>query len=303
MSRHLVLTGLVAATLAGATPANAAPADGLTVGVFLPTTLADGQQRFDFGEKLAAALGAATGGKATARNFARYADFSDALKTGKIDVAVVDAWIAAEAGDSMPTVALASLGGATKRRWVVSAKPGRTMASLLGKPLALTRGAGNADEKFVSNALFDGALVVDKAMKPTYAPSVESALKMWSVGQADSVIVPAPLAPSDGKVLFQSSALPIAAILVAKTRVESVKAALPKLGAVAPFDGFVAGGSDEVAALRRLISSGPAARPPVWAESPPVPLDAKSQVTLKGMSPVFPSFVEWVTPPKETPDD
>jgi hypothetical protein len=283
-------------------PAYAAPGE-LTVGVFLPTTVADGQQRFDFGEKLAMALGTALGTKATARNFARYSDFMDGLKSGKIDVAVVDAWIAAESAESMPAVALGSIGAATRRRWAVVAKPGKSMSAILGKPLALTRGAGNADGSFVTNAVFEGALVADKAVKLTYAPSVESALRMWSLGTTEAALVPANLAPGDAKVLYQSAPLPIAAVLVARAKVETVKKVLAGLGAVAPFDGFSASGVEELGALRRLVSSGPPPKPPVWAESPPVPLDAKGLVTFRGLTPVFPPLIDVATVSKELPDD
>lgn len=299
--------GLLAlvALLGLARVAAAAPPDaGITIGVFLPTTLADGQQRFDFGEKLAAALGAALGGgKSASRNFARHADFQEALKSGKIDVAIVDTWIAAESADTLVPVAQASIGGATKRRWAIVGKPGRTIASLMGKPLALTRGAGSADLGFVSNVIFDGTLVADKALGPTFAPSIESATKMWSLGNADAVLVPLPLAPGEGKVLYQSSPLPIAVVLATRSRADAVKKAIVGLAAIAPFDTFVAGGGDELAALRRLISSGPPARPPVWAEATPLPIDLKGLVTWKGFAPVLPTLVEVATPGKEQPDD
>lgn len=293
-----------AATVLVTALGSAAEAEPMTVGVFLPTTLADGQQRFDYGEKLAAALGTALGNQPfVARNFARFADFQEAVKAGKIDVAVVDAWIAAETPETLTPVALVSMGGATKRKWALVSKPGRTVGSLMGKPLALTRGAGTADANFASNAVFEGALVADKALAPTYAPSVESALKMWSLGNADAVVVPAPLAPAEGKILYQSSALPIAAVMVPKARVDTLKKALLGLSPIAPFDAFSANGTDEIAALRRLIANGPPSRPPVWSDAPPLPIDLKGLVTWKGFSPVMPSLTDLASPGKELPDD
>lgn len=308
LRRLLLVLGLLGTSPAlAAPPASAArapsPSDGITVGVFLPTTLADGQQRFDFGEKLAQALGTALGQKATARNFARYADFMEALSGGKLDVAVVDAWIAAESAETMPPAALATLGGATKRRWAVVAKAGRTMASLHGKTVAVTRGAGSADTGFLTNAIFEGALQADKAWKPSFTPSVESAIKMWSTGNADAVVVPLPLAPTEGKILYQSAPLPTAVVLATKARQEAVRKTLPTLGAMAPFEGFSTSGTDELATLRRLIASGPAAKAPVWAELPPLPLDAKAQVTWKGLDPMLPSVLELVNLSRELPDE
>ena len=274
----------------------------LTVGVFLPTTLADGQLRFDFGEKLAAQLGKAMNQKASARNFARYVDFQQALKQGKLDVAVVDGWIAAEGGE-LPVVALGSINGSTRRKWSVIARAGKTMSAVLGKTLALTRGAGNIDLAFVTNAVFGGALIADQSMKPTYAPSVESTLKLWSLGNADAALVPAPMAPPDAKVLYQSSPLPIAVVLAQRQKADAVKRVIPTLGMIAPFDGFTTVGVEEMGALKRLVQAGPATRPPVWAEEPPLPLDPHSLVTFHGLSPVFPSFLELVNPSKEQPDD
>jgi hypothetical protein len=281
--------------------AGAAHAD-VTVGVFLPTTLADGEQRFALGEKLATALGTALGQKATARNFARWADFSDALAHQKLDVAIVDAWIAAEAPESQVTIALASVGGSVRRRWGVVSKNGKSMASAMGKALAMTRGTGNADVSFVTNAIFEGAVVADKSLKPTFAPSVESALKLWSLGNAETALVPLPLAPSDAHVLYQSAPLPIAAVLAMRARAEPVKQAITKMS-VPPFDAFTSGGIEEIAQLRRLILNGPPARPPVWAESPPLPLEPRTLVTLSGLSPELPSLVETVQVSKEQPDD
>lgn len=302
MNRHSFFAAL-ALTFA-TTLAHAGPAEPPTVGVFLPTTLADGQQRFDFGEKLAAALGKAMGDqKVTAKNFARHTDIADAIKAGKIDIAVVDAWIAAETPESLVPIAMVAQGGATKRKWALVSKPGRTVGSLLGKPLALTRGAGSADASFASNAIFEGALVADKALSPTYAPSVESALKMWSLGNADAVIVPSSLAPAEGKILYQSSPLPIAVVLAPKARAESYKKALLGLGAIAPFDAFVGTGTEEVAALRRLITNGPPARPPVWSDAAPLSIDLKGLVTWKGFAPVMPSLTDLAQPGKELPDD
>jgi hypothetical protein len=276
----------------------------LTVGVFLPTTLADGQQRFDFGEKLAGLLGQSLGIKAGARNFARYTDFADAVKRGQIDVAVVDAWIAVEAPEgSMQPVALGSIGGAAKRRWVVVARSGKSVSSVLGKRLALTRGAGAGDGSFVTNAVFEGALSADKQLAPTYAPSVESAMRMWSLGSADAALVPASMAPPDAHVLYQSAPLPIAAVLAQKTRADVVKKALSSLGAVAPFDSLAAPMGEELSALRRLVQAGPAARPPVWAESPPLPLEAAPLITFKGLPAPFPSFAEKLDLSEELPDD
>jgi hypothetical protein len=297
----LVMKRLLFARLLCASPALAESS--LTVGVFLPTTLADGQQRFDFGEKLAGLLGQALGVKAGARNFARYADFMDAIKQGKIDVAVVDAWIAAESGEPMPLAALGSVGGKVRRPWVVVARSGKSVSSVLGKRLALTRGAGAGDGAFVTNAVFEGALVADKQLQPTYAPSVESAMRMWSLGNAEAALLPANLAPSEARVLYQSAPLPIAAVLAQKSKLDAVKKALASVGAVPPFDGFVATNSDELLPLRKLVQSGPAARPPVWAETAPLPLDTKSLITFHGMPSVFPSFVEMLNVSKELPDD
>ncbi len=143
-----------------------------------------------------------------------------------------------------------------------------------------------------------------KLLRPPFAPSVESAIKMWSCGErADAVLVPAPLAPPEGKILYQSAPLPIAAVLVAKSRVEALKKALATVGAIAPFEGISSAGADEIGALRRLVQGGPAIHPPVWSDATPLPLDVKAQITFRGLAPAFPSLLGLVTPSKELPDD
>jgi len=58
-----------------------------TLGVFLPTTLTDGQQRFEFAEKLAAQLGTSLNQAVAAKSFGRYEDFAKAISDGTLDFA------------------------------------------------------------------------------------------------------------------------------------------------------------------------------------------------------------------------
>jgi hypothetical protein len=133
-----------------------------TLGVFLPTTLADGQERFDFAEKLAAQLGTALDQPMAAKSFGRYEDFAKAISDGTLDFAMVDAWAAVQLGPKATPLAFAALSGDTTQRWAVISYGKGSVKDLSGKRLALTKGAGPSDPKFVSNVIFAGDLDAQK---------------------------------------------------------------------------------------------------------------------------------------------
>jgi hypothetical protein len=149
-----------------------------TLGVFLPTTLTDGQQRFTFAEGLAAQLGTALEQPVAAKSFGRYEDFSKAVTDGLVDFAVVDALSAVQLGEKATPVAFAALAGETAPRWAIISNGKGSVKDLQGKRLALTKGAGAMDAKFVSHVVFGGDLNAGDHFKVVSVPNVESALKM-----------------------------------------------------------------------------------------------------------------------------
>jgi ABC-type amino acid transport substrate-binding protein len=297
MAAALLLAILVPTGVARAAPGH------LTVGVLLPTTVADGDQRFALAQKFAAALGQAMHVTATARNFARYADLMQATSNGEIDVGLVDGWIAAESNKMWP-VALGVVGGEARRPWVLVARSAHSVAELRGKRLALAHGSGAAlDAQFVSNVVFEKSLPADDLPALTFVPSVESALKMYEVGSADAVLLPLALA-AHAQTFYQSASLPVTAVVSMRpTPPRGLAAALQSLAAIPPFDRFVLADAAAIVSLRGQILHGPPPRVPPLAESPALHLDLRALVTFRGVGLTLPSFAGYVAAPNETPDD
>jgi ABC-type amino acid transport substrate-binding protein len=272
-----------------------------TLGVFLPTTLADGQERFDFAEKLAAQLGSALGQPVAAKSFGRYEDFSKAISDGTLDFAMVDAWAAVTLGPKATPIAFASLSGDTSQRWAVISYGKGSVRDLSGKRLALTKGAGPSDPKFVSNVIFAGDLDAQKHFKLVSVPNVESALKMLEAKGAEAALVPLAHAPKEAKVLYRSTKVPGAMLVT--LRGEELEEGLPKLGAVAPFSAFVKVQSKDFEDFRKLVQQGPPRRQPIIVEAPTLRVDTDALVNSSELTPVLPNFTTAMDVSDEQPDD
>jgi len=308
MSKAVALGAFAALLLGGAGAARAEQT--LTVGVFMPVTFLDGQQRFAFAERFAAAVGEKLKVKAVARNFARFADFASALKdlgANGLDIAVVDGWVVGSAPELPLPAALGVLNGESRTRWVlVSSKPVSQVTELREKTVAVTRVNGTSEAKFLRNVIFDGQFDVDKELKVTLVPGIDSALRMVEVGTAQAAILPAEHVPKSMRVAFQSSPIPIAVVLLsaraAKDPKSPVREAITALQ-VAPFDKFTATDGGELSTMRQVVAKGPTPRRPILAEPPAVGFESKGLVTLQGLEPTLPFFPDLVPISNETPDD
>jgi ABC-type amino acid transport substrate-binding protein len=276
----------------------AAAAEGtLTVGVLLPTTIqGGGSARFAFGESLAAALAKETGRKPQALNYARIADFRAAAQMGKLDVAVVDAWIAAESLEKYTPIAQATMAGESKQRWALVGSTGRSVADLAGKRVVVLTG-----DAFLTNAIFEGDLPAAKHFKLQTAPDVDSALRLLDAGSADAALIPAAHVPPGKRVIYRSAPIAIAVVLAMKSGPD-LGPALARIK-LAPFDGFQPASPDSLAALRRLIQKGPPPRVPILSESLPLHFDGRSLVTFRGAKMSYPAFVDLMGVPEEQPED
>jgi ABC-type amino acid transport substrate-binding protein len=272
-----------------------------TLGVFLPTTLADGQERFDFAEKLAAQLGGSLGQPVAAKSFGRYEDFSKAINDGTLDFAVVDSWAAVQLGSKATPVAFAALSGDTSQRWAVISYGKGAVKDLAGKRLALTKGAGPSDPKFVSNVVFAGDLDAQKHFKLVSVPNVESALKMLEAKGAEAALVPLAHVPKEARVLFRSTKVPGALLIT--LRGSDLEESLPRLGAVQPFSAFVRVQGRDFEDLRKLVQQGPPRRQPVIVESPVLRVDTDALVNSSELNPVLPGFTAAMDINDEQPDD
>ncbi|MBU8896504.1 hypothetical protein DRW03_24270 [Corallococcus sp. H22C18031201] len=295
-----LLGALILGTLA--TPAFAAPKKS-TLGVFLATTLADGQERFQYAEALASKLEAELGRPVAAKSFGRYEDFARAVSEGLLEFAVVDAWAAAQLGARAVPVAYASRSGETQQRWAIVALQKGTVKELAGKRLALVKGAGPADPKFVTHVVLGGDLDAQKHFKLVPVPNVESALKMLEAKGAEAALVPVSHVSKDMRVLFRSGRVPGAVLVDLKGGAEALRGALGRVGAVAPFDAFLAIQGKEFDDFRKLVAQGPPRRQPVFAEAPEVRVSAPVLVKSDELGPALPPFTQDLAVSADQPDD
>ena len=274
-----------------------------TLGVFLPTTFTDGQERFEFAEKLATQLSTALGQPVAAKSFGRYEDFSKAISDGLLDFGVVDGWAAVQLGAKATPVAFAALSGDTAQRWAIISSSKGSVKDLAGKRLALTKGAGSSDPKFLSNVVFAGDLDAQKHFKLVSVPNVESALKALEAKGADAALVPVAHVPKDMRVLFRSNKVPGALLVNLKGSADNLTDGLSSLQPVAPFTAFVKVQGREFEEFRKLVQQGPPRRQPVIVDSPTLRVDTDALVKSDRLTPVLPSFTSAMEVSGEQPDD
>lgn len=303
-AHRFLLAGLVLACTLATAPALAA-AKKATVGVFLATTLTDGQERFQYAEALAAKLGESLERPVAAKSFGRYEDFSRAVADGLVDFAVVDAWAAVQLGARATPVAWASRSGETQQRWAIVSTQKGAVKDLAGKRLALVKGAGPADPKFVTHVVLGGDLDAQRHFKVTPVPNVESALKMLEAKGAEAALVPLAHVPKDKdvRVLFRSGRVPGAVLVDLRGNAEALTGALGSVGAVAPFDAFARVQGRDFEDFRRLVTQGPPRRQPVLAEAAELRVDAETLVRSEELGPALPSFAADLAVSGEQPDD
>ncbi|NBD09422.1 phosphate/phosphite/phosphonate ABC transporter substrate-binding protein [Corallococcus sp. Z5C101001] len=293
---------MLAAVLFVALPASAAPKKA-TLGVFLATTLSDGQERFQYAEALAQKLEAALGRPVAARSFGRYEDFSKAVGEGQIDFAVVDAWAAVQLGAKADPVAYAPHAGETQQRWAIISTQKGTVKDLAGKRMALVKGAGPADPKFVSHVVLGGDLDAQRHFKLVPVPNVESAVKMLEAKGAEAALVPVAHVPKDQRVLFRSARVPSAVLVDLKGGGSALAQSLPEVGAVAPFDAFARIQGREFDDFRKLVTQGPPRRLPVFADAPDLRVETPALVQSDSLGPALPPFADDLAVSAEQPDD
>lgn len=301
-ARRIVLAGLALACTLAASSAGAAEKKA-TVGVFLATTLTDGQERFQYAEALAAKLGESLGRPVAAKSFGRYEDFARAVSGGLVDFAVVDAWAAVQLGSRATPVAWASRSGETQQRWAIVSTQKGTVKDLAGKRLALVKGAGPADPKFVTHVVLGNDLDAQRHFKVTPVPNVESALKMLEAKGAEAALVPLAHVPKELRVLFRSGRIPGAVLVDLRGNADDLAQALPAVGAVAPFDAFARVQGKDFEDFRKLVTQGPPRRQPVLAEAPEQHIDVGALVRSEELGPALPSFAGDLAVSAEQPDD
>ncbi|QSQ25134.1 PhnD/SsuA/transferrin family substrate-binding protein [Pyxidicoccus parkwayensis] len=301
---RILVAGLALACTLAAVPSGAAEKKA-TVGVFLATTLTDGQERFQYAEALAAKLGESLERPVAAKSFGRYEDFARAVSGGLVDFAVVDAWAAVQLGSRATPVAWASRSGETQQRWAIVSTQKGSVKDLAGKRLALVKGAGPADPKFVTHVVLGGDLDAQRHFKVMPVPNVESALKMLEAKGAEAALVPLAHVPKDKdvRVLFRSGRVPGAVLVDLRGKAEDLAGVLGTVGAVAPFDAFSRVQGRDFEDFRKLVTQGPPRRQPVLAEAPEQHVDVGALVRSEELGPALPPFTGDLAVSAEQPDD
>ncbi|WP_223633365.1 PhnD/SsuA/transferrin family substrate-binding protein [Corallococcus sp. EGB] len=302
VARWSVLLAAVLFAVVVARPASAAPKKA-TLGVFLATTLSDGQERFQYAEALAQKLEASLGRPVTGKSFGRYEDFAKAVGEGQIDFAVVDGWAAVQLGAKAQPVAYAPRAGETQQRWAIISSQKGSVKDLAGKRLAVVKGAGPADPKFVTHVVLGGDLDAQKHFKLVPVPNVESAVKMLEAKGAEAALVPVSHVPKDLRVLFKSARVPGAVLVEVKGGADALSQSLSSVGAVAPFDAFARIQGHEFEDFRKLVTQGPPRRQPVLADAPDLRVETPVLVRSDSLGPALPPFADDLSVSAEQPDD
>lgn len=274
-----------------------------TVGVFLPTSINEGQARFDFGEALAKALAGPLGQPTASKNFARFEDFTKAAQDGTLDLAVVDAFALAQTNLKGDPIALAVIGGQTHRRWLLVARGGNSVKELAGQKLAVPKAAAGQEAKFATNVVFGGDYQAQKGFKVVSVPSVDSALKAVEAKSASAALVPQTDVPKELKVIYRSPRIAGAMVVALKGDVAAQKAAVLGVSAIGPVGKFTEVRDSELLELKALVQKGPPKRVPFVAESPTLRPELEPIVDMKEVGFVLPDFLEQVDSPSERPDD
>ncbi|MDQ3264439.1 MAG: hypothetical protein M3Y59_12370 [Myxococcota bacterium] len=270
----------------------------VVVGVFLPISVADGEQRFQIAQQLAGSLQQSLGAPVEGRSFGRFEDFTQALNSGEITLGVVDGWVAGQLPPGISPLAVGQAAGDKQRVQLVS-KEKKTVPALKGARLAVVRGATGQEAKLLSNLFFQGDLPAPH-FKLVPVPNAESALEALQAGAADAAVLP--VASSSGlEAAYIGPSLPTALLVYRKPVPAKLREALLKVR-FGPVDRLVPARGDELDDLRVLARRGPPARTPVLADTPVERFDLEL-LNVAALEPILPRFTPQVRAPQETPDD
>jgi len=269
------------------------------LGVFLTASVPEGDERFRVGEALAKQLSEKLGREVAARSFAKWEDFERAAADGQIDAAVVESFAAAESKAVYPVLGQSSLEGEERPRWAVITQGPSSVVALKRKRLAVIKGVGAQEDKFVRNVVFAGDLPQNHfTLVPV--PSIESALKVLDAGSAEAALVPLSKVPQGATVVYRSPRLPAPVAVYVRGSQDTLKRAFAALPAVPPLGGFVPR-ADPLPELKRLVRSGPS-HLPTLTESTTFHLDFRPAIRDHVPPPVLPNFLDSFDVPVEQPD-
>ncbi len=301
MSRSSLMAWVLVFTAA----ANSArAADTLGVGVYLPTTLADGQARFALAEKLGERLTQSLKRPVKGQSFARLEDLARAVSSGAVSIVVADAWAGVHLSESMVPMALAKVSGEVSDRWVLAAPQNHGVPPLYQHKVAVPRGLAGAEWKLLSYLVFSGEVDAQKKFELVSVPNVESALTMTGAGAAEAVVVPLRQLSPSLQVVLQGPETPIAVVMTRRALIAGVRAAFtPVVSELAPFTGFASLEISEFNRFRALMAKGPPPLQPLLVPVSEVAPKAEDLLQPSVYRPALPPLLEMLHASSEKPDD
>ena len=291
------LRGLVAClALTAALSGHARAEKTITIAIFAPNApFQSGTERFAFINRLAQQVTSVAGVPATGKAFARASDLESAIRRHQIDFAVIDGVYLAERGVPYAVLATATSGGDTAPKWALFSSSYNKIEELQGKKLSIAS-AGSRDVEFVSNALFDGELQVNKffAGRPITAPDIASAVASVSFHKADAVFAPESQGRGLKKLFEVRERVPNAAFCqvasgLSSELVSKVRTAVLGHGAAGPgLDGWKASSAEPYRALAARMATR--VRRPVMVEPDVVRLEEQDVLVPPPLDPGYPDL-------------
>lgn len=286
MKTRVLLASLALLAVSGHARAEKA----LTIAIYTPNApFASGTERFGFVTRLAQQVSSVAGVPATGKAFARASDLEAAIRNKQVDFAVIDGVYLAERGVPYAVLATATTGGDTAPRWALFASSASRIDELQGKKLSIAW-SGSRDIEFLSNALFDGELQVNRFFGgESKAPDIASAVAAVTLHKADAVFAPESEGKGLKKVFDVRDRVPNPAFCeiasgLSSDVVNKVKAAVLGHGAAGPgLDGWKPSSAEPYRALAARM--GARVRRPVMVEPEVVRIEDQDVLVPPAMEP------------------
>jgi hypothetical protein len=161
----------------------------LVLAFYAPTApLASADARFGFADKVARYL-QGVGVNVHPKVFVRATDFEAAVKRGQVDLAILDAFYAADRAASYPILAVATAAGEPYQRWgLYTHLPSGSILDMSGKRLAWVSPPGTKEPAYINNVLLYGELKVPQFFQMgSPAPDIGAAVSDVVLRRADCV--------------------------------------------------------------------------------------------------------------------
>jgi hypothetical protein len=286
----------------------------LVLAFYAPTApLTSADARFSFVDKVARYL-QSVGVNARPKVFARTTDLEAAIKRGQVDLAILDAFYAADRGANYQVLAVATAAGELYQNWgLYTHLQGGSILDLSGKRLAWVSPSGTKEATYINNVLLYGELKVAQFFQlSSAAPDVGAAVSDVVLRRADCVF--APEQAVQGKSLRrvydagEAGRIPNPALVLVQNRlpadtVADIKRSIVNFNATGVLDGWRAGaGIGEAYRQLRQRLRGHPERNLVFAEPQRVNTQISgSMIVTTDTSPLLPPLRSLLQPSTDLP--